>query len=426
MKKTMLVAMRECRLRLRRPSFWVLTVLVPLVLAALYALPVVAAGGDGGPALVLLVDETGLFERSLRGGEEVAFRPVASMELARREMDADDAVAAILFVPMRETTIPRDAFLYHRGSVPPPALQLSVGAQLQMVLRQCILEDVYGLEPEAMLSVSMADIRLHARDAATGGESFARVRGVVASVLAVLMVLALVVFGVQVMRSVQEERASRVAEVVASSVRPVQLMVGKVGGVAVTAVVQLALWVMLTAAAIGGVQASHPALFAQAREQQSARMLATKGAEATAQYHSSVQLVDETVQGLTAINLPLVAAVFFVFFLLGYLLYGAFLAALAVRLDSDADALQWVLLVLSPLLLVLMVIPLVLQAPGGLLAGWLSVIPFTAPAAMMLRLPFGISSWQVVLAAVLLAVFFLGAALLAARSYKRHFFLTFQ
>ncbi len=420
MKKILLILARECCLRLRRPSFWVLTLLVPLLLAALYALPVIAANRSAEQAEVLVVDETGLFEHSMRPTEEVAFRAMPDIAYARGQMEKDDAIDAILFIPMRETTIPRDAFLYHRSSTPPLALQQYIGGQLQMLLRNAILEDVYQLDPEVYHSVSTTDIRLHTQDAATGRESFAHVKSVVAIVLAVLMVLALIIFGVQVMRSVQEEKATRVAEIVASSVHPVQLMVGKVGGVALTAVTQLVLWVMLTTAAIGGIQAAHPDLFAQAREQQSVRTLATKGSEATAQYNTSVQLVDETVQGLTAINLPLVAGLFLLFFLLGYLLYGALLAALAARLDSDADAFQWVLLFLSPLLLVLMLIPLIVQSPDGLLAQCLSVVPFTAPAAMLLRLPFGIAVWQVILAVVLLVLTFLMAATLAARVYRRH------
>ena len=420
MKKILLILARECCLRLRRPSFWVLTLLVPLLLAALYALPVIAANRSAEQAEVLVVDETGLFEHSMRPTEEVAFRAMPDIAYARGQMEKDDAIDAILFIPMRETTIPRDAFLYHRSSTPPLALQQYIGGQLQMLLRNAILEDVYQLDPEVYHSVSTTDIRLHTQDAATGRESFAHVKSVVAIVLAVLMVLALIIFGVQVMRSVQEEKATRVAEIVASSVHPVQLMVGKVGGVALTAVTQLVLWVMLTTAAIGGIQAAHPDLFAQAREQQSVRTLATKGSEATAQYNTSVQIVDETVQGLTAINLPLVAGLFLLFFLLGYLLYGALLAALAAKLDSDADAFQWVLLFLSPLLLVLMLIPLIVQSPDGLLAQCLSVVPFTAPAAMLLRLPFGIAVWQVILAVVLLVLTFLMAATLAARVYRRH------
>lgn len=420
MKKIMLVLARECRMRFRRPAFWVLTLLVPLLLAALYALPVIAANRSAEQAQLLVVDETGLFEHALRPTDEVAFRAMPDIAYARRQMEGDDDVDAILFIPMRETTIPRDAFLYHRSTTPPLALQQYISGQLQMILRNAILEDVYQLDPEVYHSVSTTGISLHMQDAATGRESFAHVKSVVAVVLAFLVVLALIVFGIQVMRSVQEEKATRVAEIVASSVHPVQIMVGKVGGVATTAVTQLVLWVMLTAAAIGGIQAANPDLFSQAREQQTARSLATKGDEATAQYNASVQLVDETVQGLTAINLPLVAGLFLLFFLLGYFLYGALLAALAARLDSDADAFQWVLLFLSPLLLVLMLIPLIVQSPDGLLAQCLSVVPFTAPAAMLLRLPFGIAVWQVILAVVLLVLTFLMAATLAARVYRRH------
>lgn len=420
MKKIMLVLGREFRLRLRRPSFWLLSLLVPLLLAALYALPVFAANRSGEQAQVLVVDETGLFEHSLRPTDDVVFRAMPTLEYARAQMEEDDDVSAILFVPMRETTIPRDAFLYHRSSTPPLALQQYISGQLQMLLHNAILEDVYQLDPAVFRSVSSTDIRLHTQDAATGRESFAHVKGVVAVLLAVLMVLALLVFGVQVMRSVQEEKTTRVAEVVASSIHPVQLMVGKVGGVALTAVFQLMLWVLLTAAAIGGIQSANPELFAQAREQQAARAVATKGAEATAQYNASVQLVDETVQGLTAINLPLVAGLFLLFFFLGYLLYGALLAALAARFSSDADALQWVLVLLSPLLLVLMIIPLLMQTPAGILSQCLTLIPFTAPAAVLLRLPFGIPVVQVCLAVLFLIVSFLFAAHLAARSYKRH------
>lgn len=420
MKKILLILARECCLRLRRPSFWVLTLLVPLLLAALYALPVVAANRSAEQAQVLVVDETGLFEYSLEPSTEVSFRTMPSLEYARQQMNDDSDIDAILFIPLRETTIPRDAFLYHRSTTLSLALQQYIGGQLQMTLRNAILEDVYQLDPEVYRSVSNTDIRLHVQDAATGRESFARVKGVVAAVLAVLMVLALIIFGVQVMRSVQEEKSTRVAEVVASSVHPVQLMMGKVGGVALTAVMQLLLWVMLTATAIGGIQNANPDLFAQARKQQTAHSLATKGTEATAQYNASVQLVDETVQGLTAINLPLVAGTFIAFFLLGYLLYGALLAALAARLDNDADALQWVLLLLSPLLLTLMLIPMLLQTPSGILAQVMSIVPFTAPAAVVLRLPFGIAIWQVILAVVLLVLTSLMAAFFAARVYHRH------
>ena len=421
MRKLFVIIAREYRLRLRRPAFWVLTLLVPLLLAALYALPVIAAHRNAEPAVVLVVDETGLFSPNLSSTQSITYYPMPTLDYARQRLADDERIDAILHIPLRQTTIPRDAFLYHRDGTPPPSLLRQVDNQLQVLLRNAVLEDVYQVEPSIYHSVESTTLQLHARDALSGRDSFVEVKTIVATVLAALMVLALIVFGIQVMRSVQEEKATRVAEVVASSVKPVQLMVGKIAGVALAAVSQLALWVLLTAAAIGLIQHSTPALFEQARlQQESTLSLATKGAEATAQFDNPIPLVDEALQGLTAINLPLVASLFVLFFLLGYLLYGALLAALAARLDSDADALQWVLLLLSPLVVTLLLTPLILNAPGGSLAAWLTLCPFTAPAAIMLRLPFGIGISEVLLAALFMLLLFAAAALLAARSYRRH------
>ena len=417
MSKLLLILGREYRLRIRKPSFWVLTVLIPVVLAVLYALPVVAAQRSAERQTVLVVDQTGLFENGLQSTLEVGFKPMPSLEYARQHADKQDL---ILFIPLRETTIPRDAFLYYRGSSPSLALQSAVDGQLQTLLRNAILEDVYQVEPSVYHSVETTSIRLHTQDGATGHESHTRVKSVVALVLAVLMTLALLLFGVEVVRSVQEERQNRVAEVLATSVRPGQLLVGKVMAVALVAVTQLVLWIFLTALCIRGIQAAAPDLFAQARAQQELQAVATKGVEATEQYNTPVQLVDETVQGLTAIRIPLVAAMFLVYFLLGYLLYGALLAALAARLDDDADALQWTLLVGAPLLMVLILSAFVIRAPSGALAVGLTLVPFTAPAAVLLRLPFGLPVWQVALGAVLLLAAFVLAARLAARTYRRH------
>ncbi len=420
MKKLLLILSREYRLRLRRPSFWVLTLLVPLLLAALYALPVVVASGEKEQAEVLVVDETGLFENGLRPTSEVAFRRMPSLDYARRTMDTSDRVAAILFIPMREFTIPRDAFFYHRSSTPPLALQSLVDSQLQMLLRNAIIEGVYHLEPSVYHSVESTNIRLHSHDAVTGRESFARVKSVLAVVLAALMVLALIVFGVQVMRSVREEKNSRVVEVVIASVRPLQLLVGKVVAVSLAALTQLALWVVLTALAVSLVRSSSPELFAYAEQQLEAPSVASKGTEATLQYAAPLSLPDEAMQGLAAVDLPTVAALFALFFLLGLLLYGALLAALASRLDPDADTLQWTLVAASPMLLVLVLSPWLLQQPAGTLAQCFTLIPFTAPAAAMLRLPFGIGTLQLALAVLLLLASFFLAALLAARTYRRH------
>lgn len=411
MRSALIIILREVRQRLRRPGFWVLSALVPVVLAALYALPVIAAAGAGDPQRVLVVDETGLFAGRLVSTADVSFHQMPSLEYAERQRNDGDVV---LYVPLRQTAMPRDAFLYYHGTAPSVTVQNAVDSRLQALLHDAILEDVYGLDPDTYAEVRGAGIRLHTQEAATGHDSYLGVRRTVGLVLAVLMAIALIIFGVQTMRSVQAERQNRVAELLLTSVRPVQLMWGKVGGVAVTAVLQLVLWVALTAAAIAGVQAAAPQLFADARAMQQVPSVATRGAEATAQYSATVSLVDDTVQGLAAIDLPLTAAVFVLFFLLGLALYGLLLAALAARLDADADALQWSLLVGSPLLLAVL---LAATDAGGV---WLVLCPLTAPVAAVAALPFGLSLWQVLLSAVLLAIFSAVAGILAAWSYRKN------
>ena len=409
MNRFWLILRREMGVRLRRPSFWVLTLLVPAVLAVLYALPVVAAQRGGKPTTVLVVDETGLFDSSLHATADVHFHSMPSVKHAKEHRSDGDL---LLYIPLRETSLPREATLFYFGSRPPSlTVQGTVDGQLQQLLRTAILEDVYGLSPAERHSVDSAHIKLNTRDVVSGRDGMTRVKTVVSAVLALLMALAMIVFGAQVMRAVQEERQNRVAEVLATSVRPVWLIGGKVTAIALAAVVQLLLWAALTAAAIALVQAAAPDLFDAARQQatQSVSFSVTQPIS-----HSSTLPLPDTMLGLAAINLPLLVAMFLVCFLLGYMLYGGLLAALAARLDSEADALQWTLLVCSPLLIVALLLPLIVRGSPLLL-----LLPPTAPAALVASLPFGIGVPLAVASLVLLAICGAAALMLAARVYRR-------
>lgn len=414
MNKVWLILWREVSLRLRKPSFWVLTLLVPVALAVLYALPVIAAQHSGEPQTVLVVDETGLFDGRFRSTVDVHFRSMPSMDFAAEHRAENENL--VLFIPRYETAMPREATLFFYGyRTPSLAVQSTVDNQLQQLLRNAILEDVYGLSPEERHSVEGSHIRFSTRDVVTGHDGLTRVKTVLSLVLALLMALSLVLFGVQVMRAMQEERQNRVAEVVASSVTPVQLMGGKLGGVALTALLQLVLWLLLTVALAMCIRAAVPEPFEAVRQQVVQADLATKGIAATIQYDSPAAIVDDTVSALTAIDVPLIALQFLLYFLFGFLLYGGLLAALAARLDSDAATLQWTLLVCLPLLIVPLLMPLVLKGSHLLL-----LLPFTAPAAVMAALPFGVDYSVAIWAPVLLLVAGGAALLLAAYSYRRH------
>ena len=396
---------------LRRPSFWVLTLLVPVALAVLYALPVVAAQHSAGPQTVLVVDQTGLFDGRLRSTADVHFRSMPSLDYAGSHRG--DGEELVLYIPRKETAMPREATLYYYGSKAPSLMvQSTVDNQLQQLLRNAILEDVYGLSADERHSVESCHINMRTRDVVTGREGQTRVKSVLSMVLAVLMTVALIVFGTQVMRAVQEERQNRIAEVMATSVRPLQLLGGKLGGVAVAALLQLVLWCLLTVAAIAVIQSASPQLFEAARTQAELRTLATKGDLATIQYDTPVMLVDDAVAALAAIDIPLIAGLFLLFFLLGFLLYGSLLAALAARLDSDAAALQWTLLVCLPLIVIVVIGQ---RSVGSLMA---MLLPFTAPAAVMAALPFGVSVSTLIWSLLLLLLAIVALSFIAARTYR--------
>ncbi|MBR1798624.1 MAG: ABC transporter permease [Bacteroidales bacterium] len=398
MKKVLIMAAHECRHQLRRPAFWLLSVLVPLVVAVLYALPFVAASSAQAPTTVWVVDQTGLFSGGLMSTDRVHFRQAPDVNFADKHLNDTDGESAILFVPMRETTIPRDAFLYYRGTAPSVEVQSIVDSRLQQLLRDALIEDVYGLDPQAVHSVQSTHINLRIKDMATGHESHAAHKTRLAVLLAVLIATCIVVFTTQTARSLQSERHNRLVEVMGSSVRPIAIVGGKVIGVALTAVLQTVVWLLLAWGGMSAVRCANADIWAQAEQTQVASAIASKGDAMAMQMSMPNAVVDEALQGLAATNLGLVACMFVGCFLVGLLLYGAIIAAVAAKLDPTADSLQWTLLSASPLLAAALLSTTVASAPSSTLAAVLTFLPLTSPVALLQRVPFGLPVWQVVVA----------------------------
>lgn len=411
MSQIPVIIARELGVRLRKPFFWVAALLVPLLLTALYALPVLSSGRADREAVVLVDDETGLFAHRFQDGDGVVYRQVASLGEGRRLLrDAD----ALLYVPAREYSVPREAVLYYTGRAPSLALQSAVDHRLQSLLRDALLEDVYRLTPAERHMVQSTRLRFSVQDADTGRAALTQVRTVAASALVVLMVLAMLAFGTGVMRAMREERQNRMGELLAAAVPPVRLLTARVVAVAVAAVVQLLLWGGLTACGVAAVRALWASRFAQA---EGPLALATKGPEAVGQL-ASAQAPDHLLQALGGLDVVALVAVFLLMFVLGYLFYGFLLVAVASRSDVHSESLPAVLLVCAPLLLAAVLMPVL--SVGGFAAGLLTLLPFTAPVAVVWRLPFGLPIGLLVLSCLLLALGVAAAAWLAARCYRRH------
>lgn len=420
MNKILLVIRREYLTRVKKPSFWVLTIVVPILIALLYAIPILLAAKPLEHSNVLVVDDSGIFERSFQNTDNITYYDAGSLDYAKRQMEESDSIDAVVYIPARMSTIPTDAFLYYCSDAPSLTVQNDVDHQLQTILRNNILLDVHGISADDYAMLTGTKIKLRTKDIETGRDGFLGVKTAAGVLLALLIFMAVFMFGSQVMRGVMEEKTNRIVEVIVCSVKPFQLMMGKVVGIGLVGVTQFLLWLCLSGIALGGITLANADLFSQAEEQQNITEIATKGTDATAQMEALKDevRVSEEIQGLTAINFPLLIGMFLFYFLFGYLLYGSLFAAAGSLVDSETDSQQFSLPMTIPLLLTMLLMPSMLNEPSGSLAFWLSMIPFTSPVAMMFRIPFGVPVWQVLLSVVLLLGTFPLCIALAGRIYR--------
>ena len=431
MNKILLVIQREYLTRVKKPSFWILTLVVPILLAGVYAIPIILASRPLEHANVLVVDDSGLFQGQFRSGRDITYHEAGSIDYARRQLEQTDTLDAIVYIPARETTLPRDAYLYYRTDAPSIAVQGDVNSQLQEILRNRILLDVHGLTPDDYTMLTSTHIKLRTQDIETGRDSFLQVKIALGVILAMLVFIAVFMFGSQVMRGVMEEKTSRIVEVIVCSVKPFQLMMGKVVGIGLVGLTQFALWVILSAIAVTGVQLTNADLFEQVSQRGNRTEIATKGDEATTQYQTAQyqaaqyeagegidNSLQDLIQGLTDINYGLIILLFIFYFVFGYLLYASLFAAAGSLVDNDTDSQQFTLPLTVPLLLAMLLLPAMINEPSGNISTWLSLIPFTSPVAMLLRIPFGVPLWQVVLSMLLLLATFPLCIWAAAKIYR--------
>ena len=431
MNKVLLVIQREYFTRVKKTSFWILTIVVPILLAVVYAIPIFLATRPLEHSHVLIVDDTGLFQGQFRSGRDISYHEAGSIDYARRQLQQYDSLDAIVYIPARETTLPRDAYLFYRSDMPALNVQTDAQSQLQEILRNRILLDVHGLTPEDYTLLTSTHIKLRTQDIETGRDGFLQVKIAVGIILAMLVFIAVFMFGSQVMRGVMEEKTSRIVEVIVCSVKPFQLMMGKVVGIGLVGLTQFALWVLLAGALVMGVQLTHADLFQQATERHSQTEIASKGTEATYQYQTEQERaaqyqagegidnsIQDLIEGLTGINFAMIIFLFLFYFVFGYLLYASLFAAAGSLVDNETDSQQFTIPLTIPLILTILLLPSMIGQPSGSISVWLSIIPFTSPVAMLMRIPFGVPVWQVVLSMLLLLATFPLCIWAAARIYR--------
>ena len=421
MNKIGIIIAREFNERVRKKSFIITTILMPLLMLGLMAAPtLMMVFAKGEQKTLLVIDESGVVAPELEGNDEVVFENfTGTLDEARQ----NEEVFGTLWIGKDVVEKPSSVRLYTNSSSS-MSLEEAIAAQIEDVVEAKRL-DMYNIEglkdimDNLQASVSMTTYR---NDLASEGEAEEATSSMVAYllglVLGMMLYMFLIIYGSMVMTSVIEEKGSRVLDVLVSSVNPFQLMLGKILGVASVAVTQIAIWgVLICGLGATVLPALMPADVMQAVEAVQAGQMTALDAELDADMLSALSVATD-VGGLVMMFVWLL-----LFLLGGFLFYSAMFAAVGSAVDSIQDANQLQTPITMPIILALILAMSVFNDPNSSLAFWGSVIPFTSPIVMMARIPFGIPTWEIVLSLVLLYASVVAMAWAAGKIYRVGIFM---
>ncbi len=457
MSKTTLIVQREYLTRIRKKSFIIMSILGPFIFAAYVLIPMYFATlEDKEEKTVVVIDESKLFteygpdgvESVIPDTEYITFQIIEDVPLETfRAGFEETGYYAVLFIPSN-ILASEVSLIYSTKQVSLEVtehIQRSMEEEIEhLKLAQHDIEDLPRILAEVETSIRTRSIKW-TRDGQTQETNTGVVMGV-GYLGGLLIFFFIFFFGSQVMRGVIEEKTSRIIEVIVSSVRPFQLMMGKIIGVGLTGLTQFILWLVLSMLLITGLKAAFfpelnqtpteqvvgSDLFGQGTGQQDEsgipgllqnepatagedRPGMTGGAEMSGE---EMDMAQEIFASLRAINAGVMVGSFLFFFVFGYLLYAAMFAVIGSAVDNETDTQQLILPVILPLILGIYVMIGAINNPDGALPFWFSIIPFTSPVVMMVRIPFGVPWWQVALSGSLLLATFLGMTWVAGKVYR--------
>jgi ABC-2 type transport system permease protein len=423
MHKIFIIIKREYLTRVKKKSFLIMTFLGPLLMASVYILPVYFATLSDEEKTIQVLDETGLFVREFKNTDEYTFIPIDFDVDIAKENFANSGDYGLLYIPATELNVPSQGILYTLSS---PGMDIVNHIKGVMKREVEILKlEASGVDPEILKAIK-SNINLTTLEITEKGEEkeSSPIFNMGLSVIAALLIYMFIfIFGSQVMRGVLEEKTNRIVEVIVSSVKPFQLMMGKIVGVAMVGLTQFMLWVVLTLLLVtvfGSVIGMDQ--FTENPQQivgTQGKMLSQEQLAEFKQSQESNSGISNTIfQGFANTEWGVMIGAFLFYFLFGYFLYGALLAAIGSAVDNETDTQQFMLPVTIPLILSMVMIGFIISNPNSPVAFWFSIIPLTSPVVMLARLPFGVPVWEVWLSMGLLLLGFLGATWLAGKIYR--------
>lgn len=438
MSKIGLIIKREYGTRVKKKTFIIMTILGPILFAAMMIAPVILMQMESDDyKKIAVIDEARMFDNALKNTEYIDFEFVsdkyfdsttATYNLTQAKADLKESdYYALLYIP-------HTAVQTNRGAV-----QLISYQQPNMGLKMHIANGIEKRIEDIKLSTKADDLGITQQDVdeilmvvntninvvtttldEKGGEkeSSTEIAMIIGYICGFLIYMFVFMYGSQVMRGVIEEKSNRIIEVIVSSVKPFQLMMGKIVGVALVGLTQFVLWVVLTIGLVSVGQSILLKDYKMSEISQNTMSMGSQLDESGNPQDEDAMKFEEMFRAVYSVDYVTVISLFLFYFLGGYLLYAAMFAVVGSAVDNETDTQQFMLPITIPLVLGIIVMVSAINNPSGSLAYWFSIIPFTSPIVMMVRIPFGVPFVDLFISMALLVVSFVFMTWFAAKIYR--------
>lgn len=432
MNKILLIIKREYLSRVKKKSFIIMTILGPILMAGIMVVPIWLSLQKNQTQKIEVIDESGYFldkENIIASSNTMIFDyrkdpttlQAVSLDVATTDFYKTD-YDAILWIPKNIFSGGKAIKIFYKK-------QLGIGSEeyignaISKVMYDAIMRHnridmnfVKDAEDNSKIKVITEKLEENGKSKKTNTGLYMAI-GLGAGVLIYIFIF---LYGVQVMRGVMEEKTSRIVEVILSSVKPFQLMMGKIIGVALVGLTQFLLWVILTTTlySVAGATLLKDLDLKQIQQKEEVIKVGADLKYTEMNKIEKPNVMTEVMNDFKSVDMVSIVLCFVFYFLAGYLMYSALFAAVGAAVDSEADTQQFMMPITIPLILSFVVAQTVIQNPESPMAFWFSIIPFTSPIVMMVRLPFGVPGWELALSMGLLVLGFVFTTWLAARIYR--------
>ncbi|MBP7965734.1 MAG: ABC transporter permease [Paludibacteraceae bacterium] len=417
MSKIGLVIAQEYKNRVAKKSFLVLTILMPILFVGLIFTPIwLATLEDNDLKQVAVIDQTGKYLSVFTDNDAYKFDVIGAPLDSLRQSEKRGDYEAIVVISKNLATSPEAVTIYSEK-------QINIGLKnfIQQGLNSFVEKEnlrSYNIPNiQEIIDESQANVRVNTikwREDGSEEISSSEVAIAIGMVFTMLIYMFIFIYGAQVMSSVVQEKTSRIVEVLICSLKPFELMMGKIISIALVGLTQFGIWLILT---IGLVFISGQFLGNSINPETMVNMEQLSSADTLQQTTSSLNF-DSIMEMIMSVNPFELIVYFLIYFIGGYLLYASIFAAIGSAVDNETDTQQFMLPVTIPIIFAIYAAIYGAQNPDGPLAFWCSMIPFTSPIVMMVRLPFGVPMWEKILSVTILIASFIATTWMSAKIYR--------